>query len=182
MRTRQRTWTVLRAVVTAASLLLALGCITMWVITENSLYLKGWEGSSPNIFWVFSSGLGRLQLVYENGAAGGVIPLSHVDLAGFEYGTYNCGWNLYVPWWFPAALLLILPTLWVLQIFRRKRQREQNLCKVCGYDLRATPARCPECGTMRNNQAMAIQPTGTSGPSGHENATEPKTTSKGTHL
>jgi hypothetical protein len=60
-------------------------------------------------------------------------------------------WNAAVPFWFIALLLSILPTR---RYMRWRRSRiSQGDCAVCGYDLRATPERCPECGTVAGAKA-----------------------------
>jgi hypothetical protein len=51
-----------------------------------------------------------------------------------------------VPFWFLAPLFALLPTLWLAKVLRRRRWIAANRCPTCGYDMRATPDRCPECG------------------------------------
>jgi hypothetical protein len=51
------------------------------------------------------------------------------------------------PLWAPAIVFAILPILQKSRRRRRRQRRVRGLCARCGYDLRATPERCPECGT-----------------------------------
>jgi hypothetical protein len=77
------------------------------------------------------------------------------------------GW-IVVPHWLPALVLAVPPALalwerraswWASSHFRfrmgplvviwlRRKPIPLNHCQSCGYDLRATPEKCPECGTM----------------------------------
>jgi hypothetical protein len=56
------------------------------------------------------------------------------------------------PYWAPAALMALLPAVRVAQLIRRRRRTSRQVCAVCGYDLRATPDRCPECGAVAATQ------------------------------
>jgi hypothetical protein len=52
------------------------------------------------------------------------------------------------PYWPLIVMFSILPGIWWYARQRDCVRRQLGLCGVCGYDLRATPQRCPECGTV----------------------------------
>jgi len=55
----------------------------------------------------------------------------------------------------PIYLAPTLFIIWITHVIRRRRRAKTlpaGLCDQCGYDLRATPTRCPECGTIRQQQ------------------------------
>jgi hypothetical protein len=76
--------------------------------------------------------------------------ISRTEFAGFHYlrGQVNAR-QIVVPWWFLFTCLSLAPAHAARAWWRRTRSVPPGVCRECGYDLRATPERCPECGAAR---------------------------------
>lgn len=65
--------------------------------------------------------------------------------------------RLTVPHWALVAALAVLPGRWCRRQLRQRRwtgrPEAERCCLACGYDLRATPDRCPECGAVSESAA-----------------------------
>jgi hypothetical protein len=74
-------------------------------------------------------------------------PRTFWEARGFARYIGNGNYSVYFPYWFAMLLVGVGPTLMLWRQRRRRRHRRRlGLCLDCGYDTRATPGRCPECG------------------------------------
>jgi hypothetical protein len=86
----------------------------------------------------------------------------HFDVAGFAAGSgpyatmpARSAGVVIVPCWAVTLLALLPPLLWFHRWRQAKLRSGANLCRACGYDLRATPDRCPECGAVPATKGAA---------------------------
>jgi hypothetical protein len=66
-----------------------------------------------------------------------------------------------IPRWFIVVATLAAPLALTVFTIRRRRRVRAGHCPVCGYDLRATPHRCPECGAAQPPHNPPMQRTAT---------------------
>jgi hypothetical protein len=79
--------------------------------------------------------------------AGGTLDLSNL---------LTCHYSaIIVPYWFAMLTLFPLPARAVRRTWVTWRRNRSGLCPICGYDLRATSDRCPECGTPVDAKSQA---------------------------
>src|SRR5262249_54482619 len=100
--------------------------------------LKPVTGRTNKLFWHFAQ-----FVVIIDASGGGPSMGSTRSLVAGPVPT-NWYYAAVVPGWAVALLASVAPAIW---LWRRVRRRPSGICPVCGYDLRASPQRCPECGT-----------------------------------
>jgi hypothetical protein len=57
---------------------------------------------------------------------------------------------LLLPFWLMTLTTSVIPFVWGIRRFCRRHPA--GSCQSCGYDLRATPDRCPECGAVDKSE------------------------------
>ena len=160
---RRRVFTMLAGV----SLVLFVATVVLWVRSYRRLTSISDADSfsfthSEPLYWIIT-GKGHAVLCRQIGRnwEGHELPGFHfvgISFGGTRGTDGSMVWNLVLPLWLIVTCLLVLPFA-RLEFWRRDRRRywreSQRLCHVCGYDLRATPDRCPECGTQVRSKEMA---------------------------
>ena len=61
--------------------------------------------------------------------------------------------RLGIPFWLPLSFAIIPPLWWVLNRTQAALRYRAGRCRACGYDLRASSERCPECGASIEHTA-----------------------------
>jgi kynurenine formamidase len=166
MRPPLRFLRILLTAATALSLVLCVASVALWVRSHSlsDHYRSRWftaavpRGAIVLLWTDRGPSIGRTPWGYRSAPAFDdealeAFPTQWFLLPGFGYldtgppKATRAYTVVRVRLWLVTAATAALPSLRLLAaVARRARRHPSGLCPACGYDLRATPDRCPECG------------------------------------
>ena len=151
-------WMLASAAAASATLFCAIAVVWLDSAMDHRLSVRGtFHGIAlvPDDSFLDQEG-GGTELLESNLVVARSFSRTGFALLGFEYrvgGTPNAPVGglpsfrfVVIPYWFLLLLTGAGPAWWLHRRRRRKHRLRHGLCRNCGYDLRATGDRCPECG------------------------------------
>jgi hypothetical protein len=130
---------------TALSLALGVIACVLWARSwGNGGYGERWAAGVAGDRWELRSEGGGLALYKRDRNPwffGGV------STGGQVVPRYNWTPVFGFPYWGAVVAATLAPVAWTFRHRRYRHRVTKGLCLACGYDLRASPERCPECGT-----------------------------------
>jgi len=112
-------------------------------------YISISDGIIQVFWWPVDDTPGHWAIDWRTETAPRIYIRNPIQAKGFPYlwieqGNFRASVHLFwiifalAVWQFRSAITLL----------RRKNRFQHSACPTCGYDLRATPNRCPECGNV----------------------------------
>lgn len=146
-----------------ALLLLCLGSVLAWgrSYLPPHLSIRSEQGRVVFVFWQSAD---ANQALFDRETGAGpvtqalwqrlILPGSRVGPRYESLGFGTVGGEIYpfklrlisIPWWSLTLLSVLAFIALAVRALRQRRRVRAGSCVNCGYDLRATPAKCPECG------------------------------------
>jgi hypothetical protein len=119
-------------------------------VAVGVLWVRSWRDNRRGDRFAFGIGQDR----WEVRSQGGGLRLTKLEpwfFSGPSSGgkvvpRYNSREVLGIAYWILLAMTTVLPATRLIAWKRLRRRVANGLCLRCGYDLRASSGRCPECG------------------------------------